>query len=132
MNILILFNEILLVYHFVCSELMEILIQKCQNCESTNLRNIIYRESGEPDRIYAQCNDCDVFVASYVIAPLGYYHHGKGYDSFLRGVLRSGEFMSGRKVKDIYLNRKNSEVAAFEEAIRNLEEKEKKKGNDNL
>ena len=102
---------------------MEIHIQKCQNCNSQNLRNIIYRESGEPDRIYAQCQDCNEFVASYVIAPLGYYHHGKGYESFLRGVLRSGEFMSGRKIKDIYLTRKNSEEVAFKEALKNLEKK---------
>ncbi|MDF1698353.1 MAG: hypothetical protein P1U56_21060 [Saprospiraceae bacterium] len=106
---------------------MEIHIQKCQKCDSANLRNIIYRESGEPDRVYAQCNDCDEFVASYVIAPLGYYHHGKGYESFLRGVLRSGEFMSGRKIKDLFLRRRNSEESAFLEALKNVKEKGTKK-----
>ena len=107
---------------------MEIHIQKCQNCNSSNLRNIIYRESGEPDRIYAQCNDCHSFVASYVIAPLGYYHHGKGYESFLRGIHRSGGFMSGRKIKDKFIARKYNEEKAFEEALKNLKMKEEGKG----
>ena len=102
---------------------MEIHVQKCQKCGSTNLKNIIYRESGEPDRIYVQCNDCQDFVASYVIAPLGYYHNGKGYESFLRGVSRSGEFMSGRRVKQLFLNRKNDEQAAFDEVIKKLHNK---------
>ena len=51
---------------------MEIHVQKCQKCDSNNVKNIIFRESGEPDRIYVQCQDCDDFVASYVIAPMGY------------------------------------------------------------
>ena len=106
---------------------MEIHIQRCQNCQSTDLRNIIYREAGEPDRIYAQCMNCDEFVASYVIAPMGYYHHGKGYESFLRGVNRSGGFMSGRKVKEKFIKRKYDEEKAFDEAIENLKKKEEGK-----
>ena len=102
---------------------MEIHIQKCQNCGSANLMNIISRESGEPDRIYAQCQDCQDFVASYVIAPLGYYHNGKGYESFLRGVHRSGEFMSGRRVKDLFTNRKKGEHEGFDDVIRKLHNK---------
>ncbi len=104
---------------------MEILLQKCQNCDSTKLKNIIYREAGEPDRIYAQCHDCEAFVASYVIAPLGYYHNGKGYESFLRGVHRSGEFMSGRKIKKLFLDRKHGEQAAFDEVLKKLPKEDK-------
>ncbi|MFT5167429.1 MAG: coenzyme F420-reducing hydrogenase beta subunit [Saprospiraceae bacterium] len=106
---------------------MEIHIQKCQQCQATNLKNIIYRESGEPDRVYVQCHDCQHFVASYVIAPLGYYHNGKGYESFLRGVQRSGGFMSGRNVKQLFLARKNDEQAAFDEVIENLRLRDKKR-----
>lgn len=105
---------------------MEIHVQKCQKCGSSNLRNIIYRESGEPDRTYAQCNNCQEFVASYVIAPMGYYHHGRGYESFLRGINRSGGFMSGRQLEQLYLTRKNSEETAFKEVLRLLKEKEEK------
>lgn len=112
---------------------MEVHIQKCQECGSDKLKNIIYRESGEPDRIYAQCHDCHMFVASYLIAPLGYYHNGKGYESFLRGVHRSGEFMSGRRVKQLYLDRKNEEQTAFDnvtEILRIRDEKKAQEKND--
>lgn len=110
---------------------MEVHVQKCQKCESTNLKNIIFRESGEPDRIYAQCHDCQDFVASYVIAPLGYFHNGKGFDSFLRGVNRSGEFMSGRRIKTLFLDRKNGEQAAFDDVIKKLKQREEKKDGGN-
>ena len=106
---------------------MEVHVQKCQKCRSANLKNIIYRESGEPDRIYVQCHDCHDFVASYVIAPLGYYHHGKGYESFLRGVTRSGGFMSGRIVKELFLNRKTGEQTAFDVALEKLADRDEKK-----
>jgi hypothetical protein len=105
---------------------MVIHIQKCQNCGSTNLKNIILRESGEPDRIYAQCHDCQEFVASYVISPLGYYNNGKGYESFLRGIHRSGEFMSGRNIKKLFLDRRDGEERAFTKVIEELKNKEKK------
>lgn len=109
---------------------MEVHIQKCQNCESINLKNIIYRKSGEPDRIYAQCHDCQEFVASYIISPLGYYHHGRGYKSFLRGILRSGEFMSGRNIKKLFLNRMNGEELAFKKVIEQLQQKNKQSQED--
>ena len=111
---------------------MEIHVQKCQQCGSDKLKNIIYRESGEPDRIYAQCHECQKFVASYVIAPLGYYHNGKGYESFLQGVKRSGEFMSGRKVAQLFQDRKDGEQASFDEVIEKLKLRdEKRKGKQN-
>ena len=94
---------------------------------SSNLKNIIYRESGEPDRVFVQCHDCQDFVASYEIAPMGYFHNGKGYESFLRGVQRSGGFMSGRNIKEKFVARKNMEQKAFEEVIENLRIKEEKK-----
>lgn len=106
---------------------MEIHIQKCQKCQSSNLKNIIYRESGEPDRVYVQCHDCHDFVASYVIAPLGYFHNGKGYESFLRGVQRSGEFLSGRNVKEKFLARKTNELDTFKEVIENVRIRDEKK-----
>lgn len=93
------------------------------------MKNIIFRESGEPDKVYAQCKDCKEFVASYVISPLGYYHHGKGYESFLRGVHRSGEFMSGRNIKKIFLEKRDGEELAFKKVIELLEKKEASKKN---
>lgn len=111
---------------------MEVHVQKCQNCMSQNLKNILFRESGEPDRVYVQCHDCEQFVASYAISPMGYYHHGKGFESFLRGVHRTGDFMSGRRVQQLFLNRKEQEEAAFEDVLEKLrirDEKRKEKKN---
>ena len=105
---------------------MEVLIQKCQNCQSENLKNILYRKSGEPDRVFVECQNCKIFVASYVIAPLGYFHNGKGFESFLRGVNRSGEFMSGRRVKKLFEERKDNEVKAFNEVKEKLNNQKSK------
>ncbi len=106
---------------------MEIHIQQCQECGSDKLKNIILREAGEPDRIMVQCHECSHFVASYSLAPLGYYHHGKGYESFLRSFYRSGEFMSGRSVRQNYESRKAKEVALFEKVIARLKQREEKR-----
>lgn len=106
---------------------MEVLLQKCQSCSSTNMQNILYRESGEPDRVFVQCQNCKEFVASYVISPLGYYHHGKGFESFLRGIHRSGEFMSGRRIKQLFIKRKYDEMVAFEDALKKLQETDEKR-----
>ena len=61
---------------------MEIHVQRCQFCGSNKMKNILVRQPGDRDRVYVQCHDCEEFVASYIIAPRGYYHHGKGYESF--------------------------------------------------
>lgn len=105
------------------SNSMELHVQQCQHCGSDKLKNILYRQTGEPDKVYAQCQDCGHFVASYVLAPLGYYHHGKGYQSFLRSIYRSGEFMSGRNFKRQYEQRKDQEVAAFEQVMAKVKSK---------
>ena len=116
---------------------MEVRVQKCQNCESQNLKNILFRESGEPDRVFVQCHDCNEFVASYVISTMGYYHNGKGFESFLRGVNRSGGFMSGRNIKKLFSERKELEAQAFNDVLNQLhlklekeKEKERKKDGD--
>lgn len=104
---------------------MEIHIQQCQNCKSNKLKNILFREPGESDKVYVQCQDCESFVASYVIQPRGYYHHGKGYESFLRGINRSGEFMSGSRVKRLFLDHENGEIEGFNEVLKLLEKRDK-------
>ena len=112
---------------------MEVRVQKCQNCESQNLKNILFRESGEPDRVFVQCHDCNEFVASYVISTMGYYHNGKGFESFLRGVNRSGGFMSGRNIKKLFSERKDLEAQAFKDVLNQLHirlEKEKQRKED--
>jgi len=105
---------------------MEIHTQKCQFCSSENMKNILVRNPGDADKVYVQCQQCGEFVASYVIAPLGYYHHGKGYESFLRGIHRSGEFMSGRNIQRMFEERKREDLTQFEKVLERMEKKEKK------
>lgn len=103
---------------------MEIHRQKCQFCNSKRLKNVLVRNPGDPDKVYVQCHNCKELVASYVIAPLGYYHHGKGYESFLRGVHRSGDFLSGRNINRLYEERKTEEMAQFQKVLEHLNKKE--------
>ena len=79
---------------------MEVHRQACQNCGSRELRNILVREDGERDRVYVQCRVCRGFVARYVIAPQGYYHHDRGFQSWLRSLFRGGVFESGKAVRE--------------------------------
>lgn len=106
---------------------MEIHVQHCQSCQSTNVRNILYRKEGEPDRVFVECNDCKEFVASYKLAPLGYYHNGKGYESFIRSLHRNGDFSSGRNISNLYSRTQEEESTMFKKVIETLEEREKKK-----
>ncbi|KAA3640029.1 MAG: hypothetical protein DWQ02_02685 [Bacteroidetes bacterium] len=106
---------------------MEIHLQRCQNCQSDEVRNILYRQEGERDRVFVQCAKCNEFVASYKIGPMGYYHHGKGYESFLRGLHRSGEFASGRKMAQLYSQRKEEESQMFSRALDLLRKREASK-----
>ncbi len=106
---------------------MELHVQRCQNCDSVHLKNILFRENGEPDRVYVQCQKCNEFVASYEIAPLGYFHFGKGYESFLRGVVRSGEFSSGRNLNELFNLRRETEKARFHKVLSSLEERNRLK-----
>jgi hypothetical protein len=88
------------------------------------MRNILVRKIGESDKVFVKCQSCGSFVASYVIAPLGYYHHGKGYDSFLRGIHRSGEFMSGRNIARMFEDRKEQDIEEFKEVLRLIQKKD--------
>lgn len=67
---------------------MEIHIQKCQKCRSRNLRNVLVRD--EDQKVFVQCRDCGELVARYVLARGGYFHAGKGFESFLRSLERDG------------------------------------------
>lgn len=104
---------------------MDVFIQKCQQCQSRNLRNILVREDAQ--RVFVQCRDCDHFVARYVIAPGGYYHEGRDYESFLRTLMLDGGFSSGRDLKTLFTETAQTSVAGFETA---LEQCKKKYGDD--
>jgi len=67
---------------------MEVHIQKCQHCRSRNLRNILFRDQDQ--KVFVQCRDCGELVARYNLAKGGYFHAGKGFESFLRSLERDG------------------------------------------
>ncbi|WP_045861484.1 hypothetical protein [Teredinibacter purpureus] len=75
---------------------MEVKVQKCQNCASRNLRNVLVRD--ETQKVFVQCRDCSNLVARYVLAKGGYFHAGKGFESFLRSMERDGDMISGRDI----------------------------------
>ncbi len=62
------------------------------------MRLTLAREEGETDKVFVKCADCNEFVARYTIAQRGYYHHGKGFDSYLRGINRGGVYESAREL----------------------------------
>ncbi|MDH5561263.1 MAG: hypothetical protein OEY59_10480 [Deltaproteobacteria bacterium] len=97
--------------------------QTCQSCGSRTLKILLYRESGEPDKAFAQCAECDELVARYVIQPGGYYHHGKGFESYLRGITRGGGFMSGKDLHKDFEKLQSSCLRRFDEIRMLLKEK---------
>ncbi len=94
---------------------MDVYIQKCQHCNSRNLRNILARSDAQ--RVYVQCRDCERFVARYVIAPGGYFHDGRDYESFLRTMMLDSGFSSGRDLKTVFKEVTESSTAGFVEAL---------------
>lgn len=74
---------------------MELHVQKCQACQSRQLRNILVRD--EKQYVYVQCRACGEFVARYILDSGGYFHAGKGYESYLRSIERDGGISSGRE-----------------------------------
>lgn len=89
------------------------------------MRNILAREPGEPDKVFVQCRSCKQMVARYTIGQGGYYHHGKGFESYIRGLSRGGEIMSGKNVKKDYENMKTKCLEKFGEVLQALQEEDK-------
>ncbi|MGB0679925.1 MAG: hypothetical protein ACPGUV_09720 [Polyangiales bacterium] len=93
---------------------MEVHRQRCQACQSIDLRNIIAREAGSPDTIYVRCARCQALVARYRLS--GYYHHGKGLDSFLRSQgSRSRE--SGRGLLKDFERAREESLQGYDEVL---------------
>ena len=104
---------------------MEVHRQTCQACNSRKMRNILLRDPGENDKVLVECTECKEPVAQYVIGPGGYYHHAKGFESYLRGLTRDGEFMSGKIMKNDYMEIKEKFLKAFDRAKEYLKERGK-------
>ena len=95
---------------------MEAHTQTCQKCQSTCLKNILWREQGEADKVFVECESCGELVARYVLAQGGYYHHLKDFSSFIRGLARSGEMMSGSNLKNQFQDIKTDAIENFAKA----------------
>ena len=102
---------------------MEIHRQKCQSCGSRHMRNILLRDRDE--FVYVQCQQCRKLVARYGLAPGGYFHFGKGFESFLRSIKRMGEVPSGRDLRTEFNLTEKSCLDGFEEVIKVLRDQGK-------
>ncbi len=94
---------------------MELHIQKCQTCGSRNLRNILVRD--EEQKVFVQCRDCESLVARYILNSGGYFHAGKGFESFLRSIERDGAISSARNIDEWFHSVEDSANREFEKII---------------
>ena len=86
------------------------------------MRNLVVRNPGTHEKIYAQCENCKQLVARYILAEMGYYHHGKGVESFLKSVENSGDMYSGRDLLETFKNISEDENKNFEKIATTLHE----------
>ena len=101
---------------------MEVHRQRCQACESIDVRDILVRRQGEPAAVYVRCSNCGKLVARYVLS--GYYHHGKGAESFYRSVgTDTGD--SGRASLNEFNRIQAEAISGYERALEALREEEK-------
>ena len=108
---------------------MEIHRQTCQACGSKSLRSILVREPGKSDRAFLECDQCGELVARYIISPGGYYHHGKGYESYLRSLMRTGdEQMSGKNLKKQFQNVQEECLERYAKVKKYMKEHYKEEG----
>lgn len=99
---------------------MEIHRQQCQHCGSRDVRNILVRETEAPTTAYVRCLGCKQLVARYRLS--GYYHHGKGIESYLRSMAGADAGESGRDDLAEFQRIQAEAERGYEEAIRNLKE----------
>lgn len=95
---------------------MEIHRQRCQQCNSLDLHNLLVREPGHDQVVYVRCARCEELVARYELS--GYYHHGKGFESWLRS--RSFPMESGRDVTAAFQEAKAQALAGYEAMLAEL------------
>jgi hypothetical protein len=104
---------------------MEVHRQTCQICGSRKLRNLLLREPKTNDKVIVQCTECKELVARYIISKGGYYHHAKGYESYLRGLTRDGDFMNAKIMENEYLEIKETCEKEFKKVTSYLDEQDK-------
>lgn len=80
---------------------MEVHRQQCQKCGSRELVNYLVRESGTV--VYVSCHQCKHLVARYRLeGQSGYFHIGRGFDSFLRNLSLGEDLSSARELRRLF------------------------------
>lgn len=97
---------------------MEVHRQRCQSCGSLALNDLILRERRRRTRVFVRCARCGEFVAQYSLS--NYYHHGKGLDSYLRGLGMSEE-ESGRQALAEFRHVEEQAMRDFDAVMEALE-----------
>ena len=100
---------------------MELHIQKCQSCQSRDLRNILVRS--EQQLVYIQCRQCNALVARYTLAKGGYFHIGKGYESYVRSIERDGEPASARDLQRSFVEQEQDIEQEFKLLLSSLRQR---------
>ncbi len=75
-------------------------------CDSINVKNIVVIEDGEPVKIYVECQECNSYVAMYVLRRYTSDESYEGLLSVLKGQIRTDR--RGRA----------SEIAFFSENVK--------------
>lgn len=101
---------------------MEVHRQTCQQCGSINVRNILVRDQDESISVYVRCSNCLELVAAYALRD--YYHHHRGYESFLRSH-GSSSSESGREWLSQFKKAEQDALTGFAAALKSLEEQRK-------
>lgn len=96
---------------------MEVHRQRCQACGSLDVRNILARHEGDRTLVFVRCTSCEQLVARYELS--GYYHHGKGLESYLRGAEAAAE-ESGREWLAEFRATQDEAVRGYEGALEAL------------
>jgi hypothetical protein len=102
---------------------MEVHRQTCQKCGCIEMVNILGRAVGESDKVYVQCNNCKELVARYIIAQGGYYHHGRGFESYLQSLNRGGFYESTKDMQVDFEQLKEKCEMEYKEIVSEIDKK---------
>jgi len=100
---------------------MEVIHQKCQECGSIDLGNILVRERGRATMVFVRCAKCGELVARYRLRD--YYHHGKGIESYLRSMGSSASDSAREHLEEFQRAKEETEVA-YQQALELLKEQD--------
>ena len=101
---------------------MQVSRQTCQQCGSIEVRNILVREPGQPTVVFVRCVGCRELVAWYQLS--GYYHHGKGIESYLKAHGHASGDSARAWLKE-FNETKNQALEGYEAALKELADADK-------